>query len=300
MSRKDYRIGRSPSSRKTDAKNAIREALADGGKDFTTLLNLTYLSRPSLSSNLKELYINGEIRIDIDPKNFRKKIYSLTELGRNKLREFKVLKSFQSRRPLSPKDTKIANLGVLDYLVSIKFFIEKLIKGFSSVALAPSERENLAKKLRKNDDEIIKALEGSATLQVFLYDPVEDESVRQCLMKLKELTESTELNKYINIEFLRKFPCLGFVFEFDKGKFISKYLRRLFPHFYKKLNENQKESFLQLMGTLEPFMVATCPVCSLQGKLQFIDDKWVILHDNSFCHVTKEQARAIIEKILLY
>lgn len=218
--KRDYRIRTSPLERKVKAQNVIRETLTRGDKRFTDLLIDTGLSRPALSSNLKELEKKGEVKSRISTHDLRVKIYSLTEKGMNAYKKQKDIErlNFFKHFPSS----------VGEFIQGLSTVFQDFMEayGYAIHHAYPDDKLSPVKKEAEN------IIEKCITFSFYFEeDLIEGENPYEVFRQtLKEFVQAAILAVSspadINIDRLKHLRNLLFVFKLDREKLIDECQRR--------------------------------------------------------------------------
>lgn len=84
------RIKQTPQDARRDSEKRILDALLEGPKTYTQLLKITRLSEPTITERLKSLEKTGDISREMNPKDRRSKIYTITTAGITHLRNEEI------------------------------------------------------------------------------------------------------------------------------------------------------------------------------------------------------------------
>jgi DNA-binding HxlR family transcriptional regulator len=210
--KKDHRWGRGPSKRKQSSLNLIREALKDGKKRFTDLLEATGLSRPALADNLKEMYRNGEVEKEVDSEDYRIKYYSLTPYGRNEIHKQEEIVFLGSAQALDVK---------ADNFVTINPEVAAIISETIHEALKHIHTRQLCA--------IKRVEEGVPEDCIFfsIYSPKKQQGLKKNSRKLAEVAKSAMLAEIrtLHKRELARISDIAIVFRFNKS-IIEEHLRK--------------------------------------------------------------------------
>jgi DNA-binding MarR family transcriptional regulator len=210
--KKDHRWGKGPSERKQRSLNLIREALKEGRKTFTDLLEATGLSRPALAYNLKEMYRNGEVEKEVDPKDYRVKYYSLTPYGRNEIHKQEEIVFLHRARALDVETDKFLTINP-EIAATISETIHETLKHIHTKAVACT--------IKRIKEEV-----PDNCIFFSIYSLAKKQGVKKIARRLAEIAKSAMLAEIRTLDKreLSKMPDVAIVFRFNKS-IIEKHLR---------------------------------------------------------------------------
>jgi len=220
MFKKDYRrVNGGPSEGKVEAQNMIRAVLIEGEKRFSDLLVETGLSRPALSSNLKELEEKREIGARVGSSDFREKYYFLTGNGINAYKRQKDIEKLSLFKYFP------CSVGKLMQMLGVSFRDLAYVYGHAIDYAYP---DDVIPPIKKEAQNII---EKCVTFSFYFEEDLSDgenpyKVFRQTLKEYAQVATSLASSQRVDVEHLNRLRNLLFVFKLDRDKLIDEYLKR--------------------------------------------------------------------------